>query len=277
MAFHRGFQAVRDRLEGIQRLVVKPRFHPPFVVGETGEISLVWGGSGVGKSWFCLWLALRAAEQGIGSAFLLTEGASAFMERVDDHRPFWDGKEPWVEERFTLSNYGKSDTPEQLERELRDYPGGCGLVFVDVLSAALNDENKAGDVNDAAARLGPLLNGRVVVWVHHSSDKGDGGAPRGSTRILDTCGYDFKVGTWDSNDGFGDVVEQPLIRSGRKNRSGRGGKVDLRLRVSHEGLVGEPGDSDYAGPPWWSENGSPGGPDEVVAQLEDPFPMGMIG
>ena len=233
MTLYEGLDDIRRYRDGLETIQVVPAGYPPFVLGTTEEMTLLWGGSGKGKTWTALWILQRLSLLGVRGAVLATEGAPALADRILD-LTWTDGYAPLLESRFTLST-----SPKFYEDAFRR--AKVKVVVVDVLSAMLSDENSAGEVNAALDRLRPLYadgSGRLLLCVHHSSDKARSNvpaAPRGSSRILDAAAYDFQVGAWHGDTSFGDEGGVwPLLTSGRKNRGGSG-DADLSIRLGVEG------------------------------------------
>lgn len=221
--------ARREWLDTIQTVSVAPVYSPSFVLGETGEMTLLWGGAGCGKTWTALWLLQRLALLGRRGAILCTEGAPSVGRRVD--AMVWPpGCDPLIETRFSLG-----DRAEHRPGYYDETFGAAdvGVVVVDVLSAMISDENRAGDVNDAIDRLRPIQTDRLLIMVHHSSDKAKpGSGPRGSSRIMDAAAYDFQVTGWGGG-GFDDSGVWPQLVSGRKHRGGVQSDVRVLLGVQN--------------------------------------------
>ena len=218
-ALLQGKAAFEDFLSAARLLTLKSDHSPhPVLVGEVGEMSLMTGPAGVGKSWSVLWLAEQMWRQHkLRTLFLATEGATSLARRVVTAWPKGLAKGlPDLQTGFGRSYFGALD---KIGNQLAD---NIGMVVLDVASALASDENASGDWNYIRDRLQTLTDGRLFVAVHHTG-KDPSKGPRGTSRFTDDAAYDFQVSV--------DVKKVIHLTPGSKSRGAEGEPWEVGLEI----------------------------------------------
>ena len=146
----------------------------------TSGLACIYGPSGVGKSFFCLGIAVAVAgaDNWFGHktqlsrvVYIALEGQSGFRRRVKA-KEIQQGKPLSNLVKFVFDSFDMTelDNALQLGKLIRD-EGGADLIVIDTLNRASPgaDENSSsamGDIIQSAEAL-RILTGAMVLFVHH--------------------------------------------------------------------------------------------------------------
>ncbi len=168
---------------------ITPVLNRPYLVKGViarGELSLVYGASNVGKSFFVIDLAqgVQSGRQWFGRRvraasvlYVLCEGGGGFANRA-----YAVGATFWMLQAGVTLAGQRSDAVPLVEtvRHLSQLHGAFGLIVIDTLARAMGDrdENAAADIADMLrnADLIRAATGAHVMLVHHSGKDATRGA-----------------------------------------------------------------------------------------------------
>lgn len=189
-----------DTLEEFMR---RDRSQTPLVEGviADGELAMLFGESGVGKSFAALDLALCIAsgEPWMGRkvaqgpvVYLPSEGFDGFQARIQawfEHRRIGSAGVPLHVGAYEIALNNEKDFAE-LESDLDDMRRKPKLIVIDTLTGMTNqiDQNSAKDMAAFAetCKMLKLITGAAVLVVHHSGHK-DKGRSKGAVDLWAAC------------------------------------------------------------------------------------------
>ena len=215
---------IEDYLEGLPPNLEVPGWHGLTLPRDWTAPSLVFGPSGVGKSWFVAGIIGRLAAVGLRSLVLATEGGWEWANRLQRY-PI--EQRPWL-----FLDTPDREAIDRLVATVND--NGIDLIVVDVLRPLFRrldvSENDSEAIDSILVHLEPLrAEGRVLLLVHHQG-KDEALGPRGSSALVDQAGAVFQLEP--DEDGPLAIVHPRKWRSGPLDS-----QPTLSLAFGKDGLV----------------------------------------
>ena len=187
---------IEDYLEGLPPNLEVPGWHGLTLPRDWTAPTLIYGPSGVGKSWVVAGIIDALAGDGLRSLVLATEGGWEWAHRLTRYP---------VERRPTLfPGCPDREAIDRLVPVVDD--AGIDLIIVDVCRPMFRrlevSENDSEAIDAVLAHLEPLrADGRFLALVHHEGKDSELG-PRGSSALGDQAGLMLHIDHDEDGDGL---------------------------------------------------------------------------
>ena len=174
-------------LDGLPPNLLIPNFFGLTLPRDWTAPTLIYGPSGVGKSWLVAGILSALATVGVRSLVLATEGGWEWANRLQRY-PI--EQRPWL-----FPDTPDREAIDRLVPTVND--NGIDLIVVDVLRPLFRrldvSENDSEAIDSILVHLEPLrAEGRALLLVHHEGKDGALG-PRGSSALADQAGAVFQL------------------------------------------------------------------------------------